>query len=104
MCLPYLIPETIGELKAELSQTETELTATKSQFEEQQQQIEELKKSIEGLYHIRDKEPYPKTLQHTLINKKTGKMEEYLETVNNPQEEKEAVRKFSEKAKKLSES
>lgn len=69
-------------------------------IESQQKQIEELRESIKGLYHIQGN--YPITLKHHLLNKKTGKIETYTETVNNPEEEEKAIKKFEEKAKKIS--
>jgi hypothetical protein len=66
----------------------------------QQVQIEELKKSIEGLYHI--VQSYPTELKHTLLNTEKGKIEEYTETVNNPTEEKESIKKFQKKIKDIS--
>jgi hypothetical protein len=100
-CLPFLTPETIPELKIEMNEQKAQLINTESKFKTQQSEIEELKKAIEGLYHLQG--TYPQTLKHTLLNRKTGKMEEYSETVSNPQEEKESLMRFQEKIKKLSE-
>jgi integrase len=104
--LPFLLPQTVEKVKSELDQTKQELTKAETELDDTkrlyQNQIDELKKSIEGLYHIQ--KTYPITLEHSLINKKTGKMETYTETVNNPQEQEESIRKFQEKTKKLSES
>ncbi|MGD0644113.1 MAG: hypothetical protein ABSA75_04340 [Candidatus Bathyarchaeia archaeon] len=89
------------ELENALRAVESENATSKTRIDLLQKTVEELKKSIEGLYHIQ--QTFPKTLEHTLFNKKTGKMETYFETVNNPQEQEESIKKFQEKAKKLSE-
>lgn len=68
---------------------------------DQQKQLNELKESVKGLYHVQG--TYPKTMHHTLFNRKTGKMETWTETINNTQEEVESLKRFIEKAKKLSE-
>jgi hypothetical protein len=66
-----------------------------------QKEVQTLRKSIEGLYHIT--RTYPTTITHTLLNKKTKKLEEYSETVNSPEEWEASVKRFEEKAKKLAE-
>ena len=100
--LPFLLPQTVEKVKSELEETQTELNDTKKLFEMQNKQIEELRESIKGLYHVQ--RTYPHTVTHTLMNKQTGKMEEYSETVNNPEEETESIKRFEGKAKKLSQS
>ena len=70
------------------------------QIETQKKELSELKKSIDGIYHIL--QTYPTELKHTLINKEKGKIEEYTETVNNPKEEKESIKKFQQKIKDIS--
>jgi hypothetical protein len=44
MCLPYLIPETTGELKAELNETKVE---NDKLIKEQQKQIDEIRETYE---------------------------------------------------------
>jgi hypothetical protein len=66
---------------------------------QQQKQIEYLKESVEGLYLINVH--YPMTIKRTVFNKKTKKMEEWDETINTPEELKEATRRFMERVQKL---
>lgn len=87
----------IAKLKEDMAKKNEYFTELLAQ---QQKQIEELKESIKGLYHIQ--ETYPTTLKHHLLNKKTGKMEVWTETVNNPQEKEESIKKFLERAKRVS--
>jgi site-specific recombinase XerC len=53
-CIPYLVPETIPELKIELNETKQELSQTKTDYQktvtEQQQQIDELGKMVKTLW------------------------------------------------------
>jgi site-specific recombinase XerD len=84
----------------ELQDTERFRTLTDT-ITQQKNDIKELKEAIKGLYHVQG--TYPKTMHHTLFNRKTGKMETWTETINNTQEEVESLKRFIEKAKKLSE-
>jgi hypothetical protein len=91
----------IESLENALKQVEDENATFKTRIDLMQKEVQTLKESVEGLYHI--VRTYPTTVTHTLLNKKTGKMEEYSETVNNPEEWEASLRRFEEKVKKLAE-
>jgi len=77
------------------------ITELRTEREQQKKEIAEVKESIKGLYHVQG--TYPMAIEHHLFDKKTGKIETWTETVNNPQEKEESLKKFLEKAKKVSE-
>jgi hypothetical protein len=93
------LEDAIVENQKRTATLETTNQVLTQKMTDQQRQIEELKKSMEGLYHIT--RTYPKTVTHKLLNKKTGKMEEYSETINTPEEMEVSLKRFEEKAKKL---
>lgn len=90
----------VRDLENAVKQIESENLAFKTRIDLMQKEIQTLKKSMEGLYHII--QTYPTTVTHTLLNRKTGKMEKYSETVNSPEEMEASLRRFDEKLKKLS--
>jgi len=91
----------IESLETAMIELEKENMVFKTRTDLLQKEVQTLKKSIEGLYHIT--RTYPTTITHTLLNKKTKKLEEYSETVNSPEEWEASVKRFEEKAKKLAE-
>jgi len=89
----------IESLENALKQVEDENATFKTRIDLMQKEVQTLKESVEGLYHI--VKTYPTTVMHTLLNKKTGKMEEYSETINTPEEMEASLKRFEEKAKRL---
>jgi len=92
----------IESLENALKQVESENATFKTRIDLMQKEVQTLKESVEGLYHI--VRTYPTTVTHTLLNKKTGKMETWSETINTPEEMEASLRRFEEKARKLAES
>ena len=100
--LPKTIPqgiEQIQNLENAVKQIESENMAFKTRIDLLQKEVQTLKKSIDGLYHI--PATYPTTLTHRLLNKKTKKIEVWNETINTPEEMEASLKRFEEKAKKL---
>lgn len=91
----------VSKLEEVVTALEKENFLLKTRVDLMQKDVQTLKKNMEGLYHI--KGTYPQTLKHHLINRKTGKMEQYSETVNTPEEEEEALKRFQKKVEKLAE-
>jgi integrase len=74
---PKTIPHAIDQIKNlenALRQVETENTSFKTRLDLMQKDFQKLKESVEGLYLINAH--YPMTVQRTLLNKKTKKMEQ----------------------------
>jgi predicted nuclease with TOPRIM domain len=100
---PKIIPQAenqIEDLKDALRQVENENYALKTRFDLMQKDFHELKKSVDGLYLMNVQ--YPMTLERTVFNKKTNKMESWTETINTPEEFAEANKKFQDRVKKVS--
>jgi site-specific recombinase XerD len=91
----------VRDLENAVKQIESENMTFKTRIDLLQKEVQTLKKSMEGLYHII--RTYPTTVTHTLFNKKTGKREDYSETVNTPEEMEASLKRFEEKVKKLAE-
>lgn len=93
---------TLNELEKENMVFKTRIDLLQKNSQKQEQEIEKMKESIKGLYLINVH--YPMTVQRHLFNRKTGKMEEWVETINTPEEGEASLKGFNEKVKKLSES
>jgi len=61
-----------------------------------QKEVENLQEDIKGLYLVNSH--FPITVKRTLFNKKTGKIEEWDETINNPKNWKKPQKDFLRKS------
>ena len=100
---PKIIPQAenqIKKLKDALRQVEDENYIFKTRLDLMQEDLHKLKESVDKLYLINVH--YPMTVERTLFNKKTKKMERWTETINTPEELAEANKKFQDRVKKVS--
>jgi len=101
---PKTIPQAgnkIKNLENALRQVEEENMAFKTRLDLMQKDFQKLQGSVNELYLINAH--FPMTVQRTLLNKKTKKMESWTETITTPEELQEANKKFREKVKELAE-
>lgn len=66
-----------------------------------QKDFQKLKESLDGLYLMNMH--FPTTVERTLLNKRTMKMERWTETINTPEELEEANKRFQKKVRRLAE-
>jgi integrase len=100
---PKIIPQAedkIKNLENAIGQLENENIAFKTRIDLMQKNFQKLKESVDKLHLINVH--YPMTVQRTLFNKKTKKMERWTETINTPEELAEANKKFQDRVKKVS--
>lgn len=84
----------IEQLENALKQVESENLTFKTRIDLLQKDVQSLKKSMEGLWHMPT--IYPTTVTHRLLNKKTGKMEQWNEIINTPEEMEEVLKAITE--------
>jgi integrase len=93
--------EQLKSLETAVTQLETENMAFKTRIDLLQKDFQKLKESLDGLYLMNMH--FPTTVERTLLNKRTMKMERWTETINTPEELEEANKRFQEKVRRLAE-
>ena len=91
----------IKGLENAMLQLEHENQNSKVRIDLLQKEVKGLQEDVKGIYLITSH--FPMTVKRALLNKKTGKIEEWDETVNTPEELEEATKRFLEKVRKLRE-
>lgn len=104
--ITIIIEESEGDIKRieslenAMIELEKENMTFKTRIDLLQKEFQKLKESVSELYLIN--RHYPMTVERTLLNKKTGKMEQWTETINTPEEMEIANKKFQERVEKVS--
>jgi integrase len=87
--------EQLKGLEIAVKQLEGENMALRTRTDLLQKDFQKLKESVEGMYlanvHL------PATIERTLLNKKTGKLERWIETINTTEELETADKRFMER-------
>ena len=91
----------IRGLENAMIQLEQENQNSKVRIDLLQKEVTNLQEDIKGLYLVNSH--FPITVKRYLFNKKTKKIEEWVETINTPEELEEATKSFLEKVRKLRE-
>jgi len=91
--------EQLRGLETAVKQFEGENMALRTRTDLLQKDFQKLKESVEGMYLTNVH--FPTAVERTLLNKKTGKMEKWTETINTPEELETADKRFMERVLRM---